>query len=59
MDGKPWEVVVKWNDYENQSNEISIIPFADVDFENELGRGKRTRRKTDMYVPEGNVKSLS
>ena len=34
LDSNPWEVVVKWNDYENQSKKISVIPLADIVFEN-------------------------
>ena len=50
---------MKWNDYESQSNEITVILFADIDFENDLGKGKRNRKRTERYVPEGNVTSLS
>ena len=38
---------------------VLIIPFADIDFENYLGKGKRNRKRTERYVPEENVKSLS
>ena len=59
LDENPWEAVVYWNDYQNLSNQISVIPYADIEFENELGKGRRIRKRPDKYVPGGKAKRLS
>ena len=52
LNGKPWETVVHWTSYAGTGRETSVIPYADVIFEENLGRGKRNKRKTAFYENE-------
>ena len=52
LNGKPWETVVRWTNYAGTGRETSVIPYADVIFEENLGRGKRNKRKTAFYENE-------
>ena len=39
-----WKVIVFWKDYEYQRNQIQLVPYCDVTFNDELGKeqGKGT-----------------
>ena len=52
LNGKPWETVVHWTNYAGTGRETSVIPYADIIFADNLGRGKRNKRKTAFYENE-------
>ena len=55
LDHLPWEVLLSWNAYEDQHNQIQLIHYADIKFNDQLGRGMRRRQKPDRLLPELNV----
>ena len=44
-----WEVVVNWKDYKRRA---SVVPYKDVEFLDEMGRGFREKRKTRLLKDE-------
>ena len=51
----PCEVIIFWKVYDDQRNQIRLVPYADIMFNDQLGRGIRRRQKPDRLCPELNV----
>ena len=47
--GGPLHAIVSWKNWASERNRHQFVPWGDIDFMNELGRGKRKRVKTDRY----------
>ena len=39
LNGRPWETLVNWTNYEGTNHQVSVVPFGDVEFKEKLGRG--------------------
>jgi len=54
---EPYMALITWDDYGPEREALQIVKWNDINFEDELGRGKRKRTKTDAYKPESGKKS--
>ena len=52
LGGYPSLAVVSWDDYVGRRNQLQIVPYQDIEFVSEMGRGCRRRKATDAYKPE-------
>ena len=43
--------LITWDGYSNERDALQIVKWSDMNFEDEMGRGKRKRTKTDAYIP--------
>ena len=39
-------------DYEDRHNQILVVPYVDVKFCEDMGKGKRNKRQTEFYKNE-------
>ena len=52
LGGYPAFALISWDNWQGRRNEYQIVPYADIEFLTEMGRGCRKRKTTDAYKPE-------
>ena len=61
QNNRPSHAIVSWDGYEGRRNQYQLVPYNEIKFISDRGRGKRNRVKTDNYTSESgaSLKSVS
>ena len=52
LNDDPQEIFAHWDDYDGRDNQMFVVPYGNVEFHEDIWRGKRTKRQKYSYKNE-------